>query len=164
MRINGQSTWLLFWKLYVWLNHCFSYPEGLAFIDQPHLHTQNASILWQPLIFVILNNGTAFKWSWIHEVHTPRTIEMENTQMLVDPSSSLQGLSTLSSSMGLLKITGFPHKAGLYPQSVTAKKLCYCFFMDLNKFNTVGDINLLLCPRSFTRQTCVWNKVWFYGS
>lgn len=92
------------------------------------------------------------------------TIAMENSQMLVGPSSSLQGLSILSSSIGLLKITGFHHKTGLCPQTVTAKKLCYCFCMDFNKFNTVGDINLLPCPRSFTRQAYAWNKVWFYGS
>lgn len=38
------------------------------------------------------------------------TIAMENTQMLVGPSSSMQGLSILSSSMGLLKIIGFHPK------------------------------------------------------
>lgn len=164
MQRNGQCTWLLLWKLYLWLNHSTSYPEGVGFIDQPLLHIPNASILWQPLIFIILKNGTAFKLNQIHEVHIPSTIEMGNTQMFVDPSSSLQGLSILSSSMGLLKIIGSPHKAGLYPQTVTAKKVCYCFCMDFNKFNTVGDINLLPCPRSFTRKVYACNKIWFYGS
>lgn len=51
----------------------------------------------------------------------PSTTGMENTQMFVDPSSNFQGLSILSSSIGLLKITSFPHKAGLYAQTVTAK-------------------------------------------
>lgn len=152
MQRNGQSAWLFFWILYLWFNHSISSPDGLGFIDQPHLHTPNASILWQPLIVIILDNGTAFKWNQIHEDHMPSTTEMENTQMFVDPSLNLQGLSILSNSMGLLKITGFPLKSGLYPQTVTNKKICYCFCMDFNKFNTVGDINLLPCPRFFTRQ------------